>query len=246
MKRAKWLSVVVGIALCASLAVVWAGEKEKDKEHEHGRRKDDKAGWTDSFDFSKCTLASTGKNDYFILEPGYQLVLEHGSAKLEITVLSETRKIGDVETRVVEERETVNGEVKEVSRNFFAFCNETGSVYYFGEETDAYKQGRATRGKDSWTAGTDNAKPGLIMPGIVLLGARYYQEIAPGTAMDRAEVVSLNETLDTLAGHFEHCLKTEETTPLERGEREYKLYASGIGLIKDEDLLLTHHGFVSK
>ncbi len=236
MRRMIWLLVVAITAACASLAVVRAGDKDKD----------DKPGWTDTFDLTNCTLTSTGKNAYFILEPGYQLVLEHGSAKLEITVLNETRKIGDVETRVVEERETVNGDVKEISRNFFAFCKETGSVFYFGEETDEYKHGEVTRGKDSWLAGVDNAKPGLGMPGTVLLGARYYQELAPGKAMDRAEVVSLNAALDTPAGHFEHCLKTEETTPLERGEREYKVYAPGIGLIKDEDLLLTHHGVVAK
>jgi hypothetical protein len=187
-----------------------------------------------------------GKNDYFILEPGYQLVLEHDAEKLEVTVLNETRKIGDVETRIVEERETVNGELKEVSRNFFAFCKETSSVFYFGEETDNYKQGKATRGKDSWVAGSGDAKPGLIMPGLALVGARYYQELAPGGAMDRAVIVSLNDTLETPAGRFEHCLKTEESSPLEPAEKEYKLYAPGIGLIKDEDLLLTRHGFISK
>jgi len=222
-------------------------EEDEDEEHEQGQHKDDSAAlWTDSFDLGKCTLVSTGRNDYFILEPGYQLVLEHGAEKLEITVLNETRKIGDIETRVVEERETVNGEVKEVSRNFFAFCKETAGVFYFGEETNNYKQGKATLGKDSWVAGTDNAKPGLTMPGLALLGARYYQELAPGKAMDRAEIVSLSDTLDTPAGHFEHCLKTEETNPLERGEKEYKLYAPGIGLIKDEDLLLTHYVPINK
>lgn len=82
------------------------------------------------------------------------------------------------------------------------------------------------------------------MPGLVLLGARYYQEIAPKVAMDRAEIVSLNETKQTPAGAFTNCLKTEETTPLEPKGKEYKLYAPGIGLIQDEDLLLTKYGFV--
>ena len=82
------------------------------------------------------------------------------------------------------------------------------------------------------------------MPGLVLLGARYYQEIAPKTAMDRAEIISLTETKQTPAGTFTNCLKTEETTPLEPKDNEYKLYAPGIGLIQDEDLLLTKYGFV--
>jgi len=33
------------------------------------------------------------------------------------------------------------------------------------------------------------------MPGLALLKARYYQEVAPRIAMDRAEIISLTETL---------------------------------------------------
>jgi len=36
----------------------------------------------------------------------------------------------------VEEREEVDGELKEISRNFFAICREHGDVFYFGEEVD--------------------------------------------------------------------------------------------------------------
>lgn len=41
----------------------------------------------------------------------------------------------------------------------------------------------------------------------------------------------------TPAGTFEHCLKTEETTPLERG-KERELHAPGMGLIQDGPLAL--------
>ncbi len=191
-----------------------------------------------------CAFETTGHNQYFILEPGYQLTLENkNGGKLVITVLGETRKIGNVETRIVEENESENGKPVEISRNFFAFCRQTGSVYYFGEEVDLYKNGKMTEGEDAWTAEGKN-KAGVAMPGLALLGARYYQEIAPGVAMDRAEIVSTSETKNTPAGNFTNCLKTEETTPLEPKEKEYKLYAPGIGLIQDEDLLLTKYGFV--
>ncbi len=191
-----------------------------------------------------CTFETSGRNQYFILEPGYQLTLENkNGGKLVITVLSETRKIGTVETRIVEENESENGKPVEISRNFFAFCKQTGSVYYFGEEVDLYKNGKMTKGEDAWTAEGKN-KAGVAMPGLVLLGAGYYQEIAPNVAMDRAEIISLSETKQTPAGAFTNCLKTEETTPLEPKEKEYKLYAPGMGLIQDEDLLLTKYGFV--
>jgi len=70
------------------------------------------------------------------------------------------------------------------------------------------------------------------MPGQPKVGARYMQEIAPDVAMDRAEVVSLTETVKVQAGTFTNCLKTKESSALESGA-EAKLYAPGIGLLKD-------------
>jgi hypothetical protein len=81
-----------------------------------------------------------------------------------------------------------------------------------------------------------------MMPGDVLLHARYYQEIAPKVAMDRAEIVSLTETVRTPAGLFTNCLKVDETTPLEPGVKESKYYARGIGLVQDGSLKLVTHG----
>ena len=191
-----------------------------------------------------CAFETTGRNRYFILEPGYQLTLENKDGdKLIVTVLNETRKVGNIETRVVEENESEGGKQTEVSRNFMAFCKQNGSIYYFGEEVDIYKNGKIVKGEDAWMVGGNN-KAGVIMPGLIFLGARYYQEIAPGTAMDRAEIVAIGETKTTPAGVFTNCLKTEETTPLEPKEKEFKFYAPGIGLVQEEDLLLTKYGFV--
>ena len=64
--------------------------------------------------------------------------------------------------------------------------------------------------------------------------------------LDRAEIKRISETLQTPAGKFENCLMTEETTPLEPNSKEFKVYAPGIGLIKDGELLLTKYGPVSR
>ena len=77
-----------------------------------------------------------------------------------------------------------------------------------------------------------------------MLGSRYYQEMAPSVAMDRAEIISITETMKTPAGNFTDVLKTEETTPIEPKEKEYKYYAPGVGLIQDENLILIKYGFV--
>ena len=198
--------------------------------------------WTQNFDVAAADWTDRGRNPYFILEPGYALTLEHDTERLVITVLDDTRVVAGVTTRVVEERETSSGELVEVSRNFYALDRRTNSVFYFGEDVDMYKNGKVVAHDGAWTAGQNGARFGLMMPGLPLLGAKYYQEVAPKVAMDRAEIVALEETLKTPAGAFTHVLRTTETTPLEPGVRETKSYAPGIGLIKDGDLLLAKYG----
>lgn len=201
-------------------------------------------GFTQEFRIEEREFSTTGRNPYLILEPGYRLTLEgedEGEAiVLQITVLDETEVVDGVVTRVVEERETVDGVLAEVSRNFFAICTKTNDVFYFGEDVDNFDdEGNFVDHDSAWRAGVDDARPGVVMPGLALLGARYHQETAPGEAMDRAEIQSLTETQETAAGTFEHCLKIEESTPLEPGVVEYKVHAPGIGLVRDADLTLT-------
>ena len=205
--------------------------------------------YQDSFDLESRQFSSIGRNRYFILEPGYQLVLEgkegEHTVTLAVTVLNETKRIGNIETRVVEERESVDGELIEISRNFFAICTETKSVFYFGEEVDDYKDGKIISHKGEWLHGEDGARAGLMMPGEPILGAAYYQEVAPGKAMDRGMIAAIDVTLDTPAGEFENCLKIQEENPLDK-EREFKIHAPGIGLIQDEDLMLVKYGYVNR
>jgi hypothetical protein len=209
----------------------------------------DRRGFTDTFPLGECTFQTVGGNPYFILEPERELHYNNAECvaegecdefeELVITVLSETHDVTfeidgvptTVATRVVEEHETVEGEVVEVSRNFFAVCAETRDVYYFGEEV--------VGAGGEWEAGMNGARPGLIMPGgAFLLGARYFQEIAPGVALDRAEHVAMNLSMELPAGDFEGCVEVEETTPLEKGTST-KIYCPGTGLVFDDGLELT-------
>ena len=199
---------------------------------------DDDMKWTDEFHLAERTFSPTGRNRFFILEPGYTIVIESKSDKVIITALDQTKKIGDVVTRIVEEREFEDGKLTEVSRNFFAICTATSDVFYFGEEVDDYKDGKITGHGGAWRADEKGCKAGIIMPGTALLGARHYQEIAPN-AMDRAEIIADDVTMTTPAGTFKNCIRVKETSPLEPGDICYKTYAPGIGIIQDEDLLLT-------
>ncbi len=187
----------------------------------------------DTFNVDKATLLDKGSSTYMILEPGYKLVLAEGKDTLTITVLDETKVVDGVRTRVVEERETKGGKLEEVSRNYFAFDKAAGNIYYFGEDVDMYDaKGNITGHEGSWLAGVNGARFGLMMPGQPKVGERYYQELAPGVAMDRAEVVSVTEKVKVPAGTFKDCLKTRESSDLEKGVEE-KLFAPGVGLLKD-------------
>jgi hypothetical protein len=146
--------------------------------------------------------------------------------------------LGVVPTRVVEEKEWLDQKLIERSLNYFAICEPTNDVYYFGEDVDIYEDGEVTH-EGAWLAGQNGAKPGIAMPGTFLLGSRYMQEIAPDVAMDRAEHTRSGLTVETGLGTLTKCVEITETTPLEPSDRSAKIYCPDVGLVKDEDLTLT-------
>jgi hypothetical protein len=213
--------------------------------------------FTTKFYLQDCQWQSTGANPYFSLQPGYQLVLEEEAdgviERVQITVLDETEDItvpglGTVTTRVVEEVETVDDELVEISRNFFAICGGRNDVVYFGEEVDIYNEDGTITHEGAWIAGQPDgnglAEPGIIMPGTFLLGSRYFQELADGIALDRAEHVAMDLTVTTDAGTFSDCVEIFETTPLEPKSSSTKIYCRGIGLVFDSGVELVSYGFV--
>jgi hypothetical protein len=222
MHRTPWISFTLAVAAAVPILEACA---QADR-------------WTTDFPVPKDELVTTGRNPYFVLEPGYTLVLEGRNAQLIVTVLNETKTVDGVETRVVEERESRGGRLIEISRNYFAMSSRTNDVFYFGEDVDMYRGGEVVSHTGAWLSGVGDAKFGLMMPGQVSVNAGYYQEVAPKVAMDRAVIVSASETCRTPAGEFEDCLKVEETTPLQPGIIEYKYYAPGIGMVQDGPLKL--------
>jgi hypothetical protein len=202
--------------------------------------------WTAEFSIDKSEWTFSGRNQYFILEPGYQLVLSNGDEELTITVLDESKNMAGVETRVVEERETKGGQPVEISRNYFAMSKRTNSVYYFGEDVDIYREGKVASHEGGWLAGIGGAKFGLLMPGEILLKARYFQEwlLARRWTVPRLfPIVATNVPIKTPSGEYA-CLKTEETTALEPDAKEYKYYAPNVGLVQDESVKLIKYGMV--
>jgi len=203
----------------------------------------DNGDFTDSFRIDDCTFVNDAYHPLWSLVPGTILAyagIEDGETVEQIiTVLDETFMVIGVETRVVEERGIEDGELVEVSRNYFAICEETNDVYYFGEDVDDYENGEIVDHPGVWLAGVNGAKPGILIPGTVLLGAKYYQETDLETALDRAENIALDSEVVTPFVTFSETFETLETSPLEPGDESIKNYAAGIGLVFDDVIFLT-------
>jgi hypothetical protein len=224
----------------------------------------DNADFTTEFRLEDCKFKTKGINPFFILKPGYQLVLESDEEKSVETVLYDTKKINldgrKIKTRVLEERafewddEEREWVTIEISLNWFAICKKTNAVYYFGEWSRDCPAGfddndvcEDESSAGSWEAGVDGAQPGIMMPGTPLLGAKYFQEIAPPGAVDRGEIAERGLSWPDEEPEFTGCIKIFDTNPTPDGECEdgdAKIYCPGIGLVQDQDLELTFYGFV--
>jgi hypothetical protein len=173
---------------------------------------------------------------FFPLPVGHRLLLQangfFSDEAVRITVLPQTEVVAGVETRVVEEYETKDGQVIEISRNFFA---QTDSRYvcYFGEDVDIYdSNGNVTSHMGAWRADGDRNQPGIFMTPDPMVGQAFYQEIAPGIAEDQAMITALGEAIEVPAGAYDDTVTIVDRNPLDGGSDE-KVYARGIGLIVD-------------
>jgi hypothetical protein len=212
--------------------------------------------YTSRFALDDCAWSNSGRNQYFSIRPGDWLLLEGRDdgelVRVQIKVLNDTKRITftDVEgesltvyARVVEEREWRNGELVEVSRNYFARCIQTGDIYLLLRRGCGHLRGRGHResrrrlagGDEHWpgrgTAGPDHARD--VSPRLAVLPGG-----GPGVALDRAEHVKMGLTVKTPAGTFDECVEARETTPLEPGSVSTKIYCSELGLVTDNTVKL--------
>lgn len=178
-------------------------------------------------------------NPWLPLVPGNEWIYRatssegEGEETITVSVLDETRQIGGVTATVVHDVVTdAAGELVEDTFDWFA-QDAAGNVWYLGEATTEYDEGE-TSTEGSWEAGVDGAKAGLAMAAAPRLGDGYKMEYLRGEAEDQAQVLGLDATATVPFGTFDGLLETEDTTPLEPGLVEHKLYAHGTGLIREE------------
>jgi len=175
-------------------------------------------------------------NPYFPLEPGtrwtYLETDEKGEElKVVVVVTRETRKMANgITARVVRDTVTQNGKVVEDTNDWYAQDAED-NVWYMGEDTAEFENGKISSRHGSFEAGVDGALPGIIMPADPESGISYRQEYYKDQAEDNGEILSTNEMADVPFGHFEDMLLEKNTITIEPDVLEYKLYAKGVGMV---------------
>jgi hypothetical protein len=173
-------------------------------------------------------------NPWWPMRPGTRWVYrgtqpDGARQRIVVTVTRHTvMTAAGVRARVVRDTATEDGEVVEDTRDLYA-QHRDGAVWYLGERTAEYRDGRVVSTEGSWEAGVDGAQAGVIMPAHPRPGQRYRQEWYAGHAEDTASVVAVGEQAETPAGHFRDVVMTREVTPLEPDALEFKFSARGVG-----------------
>jgi hypothetical protein len=151
--------------------------------------------------------------------------------KVVVTVTSRTKRIANgVTARVVHDALTEGGSPVEITDDYYA-QDRCGNIWYLGEDTKEYENGKVTSTSGSFEAGVDGAQGGVIVSAMPTAGLAYRQEYYRGEAEDRAQVISLTDQVEAPYGHFgrDRVLLTREWNPLEPKTLELKFYARGVG-----------------
>ena len=135
-----------------------------------------------------------------------------------------------IEAVVVRDTVTQGGELVELTDDWFAQDSE-GNVWYLGEDTAEYEDGKRVCRCGSFEAGVDGAEAGVIMPADPEVGMEYRQEYYKGEAEDEGAVLSVDEMAQAPAGFYAETLMTRDTNPLEPKVSEHKFYAEDVGLV---------------
>lgn len=166
----------------------------------------------------------------------YEGQTSDGFEVVEERRLNVTRVVQGITCVVSNFKAYLDGNLIEEAEDWFAQDNE-GNVWYFGEEVDNYNpDGTLKDHGGSWEAGIDGARAGIIMPANPTPGLTYREEYYFDEAEDEAEILAINLDITIPYGHFTNCIRTRNWTDLEPTVEEEKLYAPGIGLIKEINL----------
>jgi len=175
-------------------------------------------------------------NPYWPIRPGSHWVyseVEDGEAqRVDVTATNRTKVLGGVTARVVHDQVTRNGQVLEDTYDWYAQDSD-GNIWYLGEDTKEYENGKLKTTEGSWAYGVDGAQPGVVVPADPKQGMRYREEYYAGHAEDAAEVLNVGSQVQVPYGRFKGAMLTRNYSSLEPTVEEMKLYARGVGPVME-------------
>jgi hypothetical protein len=172
-------------------------------------------------------------NPYWPMAPGNRWVYREtdgqgGEQKVVVTVTGRTKTIAGIDARVVHDVVSEDGQLVEDTFDWYA-QDADGNIWYLGEETKEFEDGKVKTTAGSWEHGVDGAQAGIAVPAAPEPGLQYRQEYYAGEAEDAATVLSLDEWVQVPAGSYRDVLMTKDYTPLHPEILEHKFYAQGVG-----------------
>lgn len=149
--------------------------------------------------------------------------------RTEVTLLPDTRIIEwqgrQVEALVSQYVAYLDGRIQEVAYDFYA-QDDSGAVWYFGEDVFNFKDGVISDTHGTWIAGKDGPAA-MIMPADPQVGDVYRPENIPGFVFEEVTVKAVSQTLDGPLGPVEGGLVIEELHM--DNSTEAKSFAPGYG-----------------
>ncbi|MDR2987050.1 MAG: hypothetical protein LBV34_19655 [Nocardiopsaceae bacterium] len=176
-------------------------------------------------------------NPYFPLPVGRTLIyrgIKDGKSLTDrFHVTSRTKKIEGITATAVSDVSRHRGKLLEKTTDWYA-QDKHGTVWYLGENTEAFLPGGKVDRSGSWQAGVRDAEPGIVMKAHPAVPQAYRQEFMKGNAEDTAWTVIRGGKLNVPAGKFRHVLTSLEFSRLEPGVIDQKIYAPGIGILREQ------------
>ena len=177
-------------------------------------------------------FSKTIDNPYFPLPVGRTFVYrgaENGKKELDrMHVTERTKNIAGITATVVSD-DVYEPPPRLLEKTFDYYAqDDKGNVWYLGENTREFLRGGKVDRSGSWLAGTNGAKPGLIMEAHPRVPDGYRQECLSGEAEDLAWVVGRGGSKD--------LLRTLEFSPLEPSIVERKVYRPRVGVVSEQQL----------
>jgi hypothetical protein len=185
-------------------------------------------------------------NPWFPLIPGTVLTYkgedEGVPARDVLRVTNRVEVIHGVRATVIDDRVYKNGRLAERTHDYYA-QDRAGNVWYLGEDTATINQGRVTSREGTFRAGRNGARAGIFMPAHPRRGSSGWQEYYVGHAQDRFRVLDVHNRV-TVNGRTREGMLVQETTPIEPGVIDHKVYARGIGTVREETVKGGNERFV--